>query len=189
MARVDPFLHPIPRGLLKDAETRAFFEYLIRFLHDLWKRTGGGNDFIDQGNFGDLNSSASYQSAIDQVAEIVNSYRIQEPNEIIGHIQEQESPEMQGAPILEPVRFNNLAAGGTALTTTGPEVVLCFNTAAATVTLNANPHDGESVKISRRDGTVTVNGDINGTTSILIPSKYDTMQLVYSAEAGEWAIV
>ena len=189
MAKVDPFLHPIPKELLKDPATRAFFEYLIRFLHDLWKRTGGGNDLIDQGDFGDLNSSASYQSAIDQGTEIVNSYRDQCSSEIIGHIQEQEAPEMQGAPILEPVRFNNLAASGTALTTTGPEVVLCFNTAAATVTLNANPQDGESVKISRRDGSVAVNGDINGATSITILSRYDTMQLVYSVEAGEWAIV
>lgn len=189
MAKVDPFLHPIPRELLKNPETRAFFEYLVRFLHDIWKRTGGGNDLIDQGDFGDINSSAGYQSTTNQSSEVVNFMREQEPSEITRHIQEQEAPELTGAPILEPVRFNNLATGGTALTTTGPEVVLCFNTAAATVTLNANPQDGESVKISRRDGSVAVNGDINGTTSITILSKYDTMQLVYSVEAGEWAIV
>lgn len=183
MVRVDPFLHPIPKELLKNPATRAFFEYLIRFLHDLWKRTGGGNDLIDQGDFGDLNSSASYQGASDQSNEVVNFLREQEPSEITRHFQE------HGAPILEPVRFNNLESGGTALTTTGPEIVLCFNTAAATVTLNAKPQDGESVKISRRDALVTVSGSINGGTSIVILSKYDTAQLVYSAEAGEWAIV
>ena len=46
MAQVDPFLLPIPKQLLKDAETRAYFEYMSRFLHDLWVRSGAGNDFI-----------------------------------------------------------------------------------------------------------------------------------------------
>ena len=46
MAKVDPFLHPIPRELLKDAETRNFFEYFVRWAHDIWIRTGGGNDDV-----------------------------------------------------------------------------------------------------------------------------------------------
>lgn len=46
MAKVDPFLHPIPRGFLKDAETRNFFEYFVRWAHDIWIRTGGGDDAI-----------------------------------------------------------------------------------------------------------------------------------------------
>ena len=47
MAKVDPFLHPIPRELLKDAETRGFFEYFVRWAHDIWVRTGGGDDSIE----------------------------------------------------------------------------------------------------------------------------------------------
>ena len=46
MAQVDPFLLPIPKALLRDAETRAYFEYMSRFLHDLWVRSGAGDDFI-----------------------------------------------------------------------------------------------------------------------------------------------
>ena len=46
MAQVDPFLLPIPKALLKDAEVRSYFEYMSRFLHDLWVRSGAGDDFV-----------------------------------------------------------------------------------------------------------------------------------------------
>ena len=45
---VDPFLIPIPKELLKDRQTRHYFEYLNRFLHDLWQRTGAGTDLVDE---------------------------------------------------------------------------------------------------------------------------------------------
>lgn len=44
--KVDPFLHPIPSELSKNKETRAFFEYFVRWAHDIWLRTGGGDDEI-----------------------------------------------------------------------------------------------------------------------------------------------
>ena len=43
---VDPFLHPIPKALREDPETRAFFEYLNRWNHDMWVRSGGGTDAV-----------------------------------------------------------------------------------------------------------------------------------------------
>jgi len=46
MTQVDPRLYPIPRDLQKDPEVRKYFEDLERFLHDLWFRTGGGDDEI-----------------------------------------------------------------------------------------------------------------------------------------------
>ena len=47
MAKVDPFVAQIPRKFLNDPELRPFFEYLNRFLHDLFIRTGGGDDAIE----------------------------------------------------------------------------------------------------------------------------------------------
>ncbi len=47
MAKVDPFVAQIPRKFLNDPELRPFFEYLNRFLHDLFIRTGGGDDLIE----------------------------------------------------------------------------------------------------------------------------------------------
>lgn len=47
MAQVDPFIQPIPSKWSSDSELRAYIEYLHRFLHDIWIRTGGANDAVD----------------------------------------------------------------------------------------------------------------------------------------------
>ena len=43
---VDSFVIPIPQKLLNDPELGPTFQYLWKFLYDLWQRTGGGNDAI-----------------------------------------------------------------------------------------------------------------------------------------------
>lgn len=53
MAKVDPFIQPIPAKFLQDPEIRAWFEYDNRWKHDMWQRTGGGVDLIE-GNDQDL---------------------------------------------------------------------------------------------------------------------------------------
>lgn len=47
MANVDPFIQPIPSKFNGDPELRAYWEYLHRFLHDIWVRTGAGDDAIE----------------------------------------------------------------------------------------------------------------------------------------------
>jgi hypothetical protein len=44
--KVDPFVIPIPPSLNKDPETRKYFEYLNRWAHDMWIRSGGGTDAV-----------------------------------------------------------------------------------------------------------------------------------------------
>jgi hypothetical protein len=44
--KVDPFVIPIPPSLNKDPETRKYFEYLNRWAHDMWVRSGGGADVV-----------------------------------------------------------------------------------------------------------------------------------------------
>ena len=41
---VDPFLYPIPAQFQSDPEARKFFEYLVRWNHDMWVRSGAGTD-------------------------------------------------------------------------------------------------------------------------------------------------
>jgi len=47
LARVDPFVIQWPRAWMQDNEIRPTIEYLNRFLHDMFIRTGGGEDLID----------------------------------------------------------------------------------------------------------------------------------------------
>lgn len=45
--KVDPFVITWPQQWINDPEIAPVLNYLNRFLHDLWVRTGGGNDEID----------------------------------------------------------------------------------------------------------------------------------------------
>ena len=42
--KVDPFVYPIPKEFLENPDTREFFEYFVRWSHDMWVRSGAGND-------------------------------------------------------------------------------------------------------------------------------------------------
>jgi hypothetical protein len=55
MSQVDPFVYPAtPSAIKSDRELAAYFQYLEKFLHDLWMRTGGGDD-----STGEIESEAS----------------------------------------------------------------------------------------------------------------------------------
>jgi len=73
MAQVDPRLGRIPDALLKDRETRIYFEELERFLTDAWVRSGGGEDLIQ--DVGDQQTAEdggnrSYRKFDDEIAEL-----------------------------------------------------------------------------------------------------------------------
>ena len=46
MAKVDPFLSPIPQGL--DEEMQNYLRNLDRWAKDMWERTGGGDDLVEK---------------------------------------------------------------------------------------------------------------------------------------------
>lgn len=47
MAKVDPFVIQWPTKWMQDDEIRPVIEYLNRYLHDMFIRSGGGEDLID----------------------------------------------------------------------------------------------------------------------------------------------
>jgi hypothetical protein len=85
--------------------------------------------------------------------------------------------------------IDDIAAGETTYTTSGNIIVVCLNTATATVTLNTSPFDGEQATFSRRSGSVVLSGTINGESSVTLNSIYTSIHLIYSASAGEWVIL
>jgi hypothetical protein len=48
MTAVDPFLIPVPEAFMQDGQTASWAEYLHRWNHDMWVRTGGGTDTIQE---------------------------------------------------------------------------------------------------------------------------------------------
>jgi len=181
MAKVDPFVIPIPKALHTDPEVRFYHEYLNKFLHDLWIRTGGGNDDIrDEG----VKELYPWQALTDE-----------EPESVFGAFgrlganAEDRAENPYGNTGQNTDKVEVIPVSGD-YTTTGSQIVICTNTASITVTLNPSPDDGEEVHIKRQNtGTVTVSGDIDGDSSKDIIFRYDSPHLVYTVEADEWSIV
>lgn len=55
---VDPFVIPIPQKILNDPELAPTFQYLWRFLYDMWQRTGGSVDLVQNVTY-ELNAEES----------------------------------------------------------------------------------------------------------------------------------
>jgi len=179
MTQVDPFVIPIPKALLADPEVRFYHEYLNKFLHDLWIRTGGGNDAISDTGIREL-----------------YPYLPSAPDESVFGVYGGVS---RGTDDVSPTSFYSfqrptveveIISVSADYTTTGDQIIICTNTSSITVTLNPNPADGEEVHIKRQNtGVVTIVGDIDGQTSITPVLRYDSPHLVYTIEANEWSIV
>ena len=180
MAKVDPFVIPIPRAILEDKELRFYHEYLNKFLHDLWVRTGGGNDNIrDEG----VKELYPWQALTDEEPESVAG--------IYGRVVQSEESDLSNLYSTNnfPTEKEIVSISGN-YTTTGDQIIICTNTSSITVTLNPTPQDGEEVHIKRQNtGTVVISGDIDGQTSITPTIRYDSPHLVYTIDADEWSIV
>ncbi len=183
MASVDPFVIQWPRQWMEDDEIRPVIEYLNRFLHDLFIRTGGGDDSV----------SDSDSDIFDPGIQLVDGEGLEDIDDIglepslSFDPDDIDLPELDYPSSKDQVEVIGITAN---YTTTGDQIVVCSNTAAITVTLNANPDDGEQVHI-KRQGTalVTVSGAIDGDTSKDITFRYDSPHLVFTIDAGEWSII
>ncbi|MBL4940911.1 MAG: hypothetical protein JKY81_04535 [Colwellia sp.] len=184
---VDPRLYPIPQDLQKIPEVRKYFEDLERFLHDLWFRTGGGDDAVAEAQIGELYEPGIQTSNADELIEEVEvSQEMSFFHDFTERLEELESVNQ----IPTPTAAVEVITASSNTTTTGDQVVICTNTSSITVTLNATPEDGEAVHIKRQNtGAVTVSGDIDGSTTLVIGLRYSSPHLVYTVDAGEWSIV
>lgn len=161
---VDPFVIEIPRLFLNhpDPDVRGYFQYLNRFLFDLWSRTGGPSDTV----------------AAQTVRELY-------PWDI------KDDPEGQ-MPVFpsqyaEEWFYSSKTANHTA---TDYEFIIASN--SITVTLPSQPALESRVGVRNGDGsTITVSGNgknINARTSIRSKLKGTVLILLFIVETDEWVI-
>ncbi|MBL4651270.1 MAG: hypothetical protein JKY53_00185 [Flavobacteriales bacterium] len=170
MASVDPFVIEWPEVWTEDPQIAPVIIYLNRFLHDLWIRSGGGDDAIAETQIGELYEPGIQTSNVDEIAEELEI-----------------AQEMAFNPVIAPVELITIAAGVTAFTTTGNQIIICNNTAELTITLNLNPDDGEKITVIRRDAKISLVGTLNGSTPTAIPSKNDILDVYHTIAGGEWS--
>lgn len=195
MANVDPYVIPIPRTITDPKtggpsdEFFAWLRYDNRWKHDIWVRTGAGDDAVEETQLGELYDPGMQTSNSDElIDELEVSTEMAVIQDVVERLEELENDHQEPV-YLKALEPYTVATGDTAYTTAGDQFITCLNTAAAVITLNATPDDGEEVIIWRGDNSVTVSGSINGSTSIVLASQYDAPHLKYSAAAGVWALI
>lgn len=165
MSKVDPFIHPIPKKLRNDPELRGFFEYFVRWAHDMWVRSGGGNDLIDstakrESYPWDLANAADKTSANKQ-------YIFEKPDKEI--ITQEQS--------------------GGRLTAVDNCFVYLSN--SATLLLPPNPEVNSVVYMTKDGSTVTVKGNgkkINGKSEYIFRKANLSRTFQYFTSLDEWRI-
>jgi hypothetical protein len=71
---VDPFVIKWPNAWLTDPEVGPVVQYLNRFLHDLWLRTGGGDDAITEVQIGELYETGIESATVTELEQELNDY-------------------------------------------------------------------------------------------------------------------
>lgn len=168
MTVVDPRLAQIPVELQDTFEKRVYFEELERFLHDIWVRTGGGNDAIQD----------------ESIKELYPWVPKTEDDKI--------ETNLFAAPFNgDRLGVQTVVTTAVDYTTQGNEIIICTNSTPITITMNATPEDLEHVNILTGTGQVSMISSlgINGkTTSVSLLGNYAAPHLIFTIDAGEYRI-
>ena len=161
--KVDPFLHPIPPELRKDKETRAFFEYFTRWAHDMWVRSGGGNDEIAAEATRELFPWDITEQELDNVSNLF-----------------QWQPSTTGQ-----FRAVTIAADYTAL-----PFDFVNATTGSTITFPEYPQENDIIVIRNGDGSrIKLSGNgktINGSSTGELRLKSTSIEFYYFIDSDEW---
>ena len=177
MANVDPFVIRWPKKWESDPELRDVLRYLNRFLHDLWIRTGGGPDLIEEG-----------LEAIEDLQDQINAIIVRlDANEAAIADLQARVIDLEGLTVVTAVDYT---IDGT---TTGHQTIVC--TADLTVSLDPAPSDRDTatIKVGQKSTKVIIdgNGKLIEADSTMTLRRRQTkrqigMDLEYSAELDRW---
>jgi hypothetical protein len=168
MAIVNPRLQRIPKALLQDRETRLYFEDIERFLHDLWIRTGGGDDDVANQSLREL-----YPWSVSATESSHGLFSYFDSNHT-------------------KTDFDVIEVIGTTHTTRGNEIVVCNNTALLTVTLNPDAdHKEQAIIVRNNTGSVRVTATklISGQLTKTILRRYSAPHHIFTTEADSWSVI
>ena len=177
MANVDPFVIRWPKKWESDPELRDVLRYLNRFLHDLWIRTGGGPDLIEE-------ALEAIEDLQDQINAII--VRLDANEAAIADLQARVI-DLEGLTVVTAVDYT---IDGT---TTGHQTIVC--TADLTVSLDPAPSDRDTatIKVGQKNTKVIIdgNGKLIEADSTMTLRRRQTkrqigMDLEYSAELDRW---
>ena len=182
---VDPFVIRWPQKWINDPELQDTLRYLNRFLHDLWLRTGGGDDFI-------FNIGGDITALEIRVTDL--EVRMDAVELRLDLVEAR-------LDALEALTFIQITATANH-TTERNEIITCTNTSSITISLNAAPNTipaaNEEVHVVRAGSLVTVSGNgklimgvqggNNGVSSFNLNVKGQSVQMVFNSDTDKWHI-
>ena len=139
-----------------------FLKNLLFIVFQLWKRTGGGEDFI-----------ASLE------------VRVEKNEQDIIKIKEDVIDLQLRVAALEYRAYENVSTT-TSLTTNEFQIILCKNTSPIEITLKTDPIDGDEISVIRTNATVKVIGSINEKSNLTLNVKGSGPKFVYDADSLTW---
>jgi hypothetical protein len=177
---VDPFIHPIPRKLQADPELRPFFEYFVKWAHQMWKRTGGGEDSVADAGLRETypwlqeNNPGQFESAQSlYTQQTVN-------NNVFNYPVEQEVKKLTTKTISNEIY-------------TSPNNMFIKAKLKSTIKLPANPSRDCVIYAHNGDGTLlTIDGNgkkINGHDKLFVRRKGNGLQIYYFIEDNEYIAI
>jgi hypothetical protein len=177
MVNVDPFVIRWPKKWESDPELRDVLRYLNRFLHDLWIRTGGGPDLIEEG-----------LEAIEDLQDQINAIIVRlDANEAAIADLQARVIDLEGLTVVTAVDYT---IDGT---TTGHQTIVC--TAEITVSLDPAPSDRDTatIKVGQNRTKVIIDGNgklIEEDSTMTLRRRNTQIQigidLEFSAELDRW---
>ena len=178
VTQVDPFIIPIPRSLLSNPETRHYFEYLNRFLHDLWLRTGGGDDSIASS---DVEETYPWSFSEAPESNVQSLFQIQpeQPSNVQNLFQNN---------IDTSLGKLNAITVSTAYTAQANDFINAKG--GATITFPRYPDDSEIIVIRNGDGTqIRLDGNgksLNGQSTGILNRQGTAIEFYYFIDSDEW---
>ena len=162
--KVDPFVYPLPKDLTKDKETRIFFEYLVRWAHDMWVRSGGGDDAVSEATIQEV-----YPWPTGQTFEDVNQFVY--PQSALNVSEEWRAVTVISAHTASHKEFINASNGATITFPLYPEENAVFT---------VRNGDGSSIKLAGNGRS------INGSTTGTLSRQETAIEFYYFIDTNEW---
>jgi len=186
-----------------------FLNELSFSVYQLYRRTGGANDGIDEVQIGELYEPGLQSFDPGDIEDLQNKIdstllsdaldRIEELENKIGSSLTGTDDEIElMVGIDDRLYFNDswicpeLITVTSDFTTTGSQLIICNNTADITITANLTPDELERIYIKRANtGKVYVSSSkgIDGETTKAIISQYDCPLIVYTTSLDAWSII
>lgn len=189
--RVNPPLQlKLPQSIANDRDLKKAFDDLTRVVDQLWRRTGAGDDLIQNEKLHQLFSfTANPKQEKKQENFNVSSKK---PSQELNYQVQKKSSNTQINLTRQAQKLENVTITDVDITTTESMTIMCNNDALdINITLNDAPEDNEIVFIKKL-GSKNVNINavklIDGKATKQIAVLYESLMIRYIGKLDQWFI-